>query len=58
MVLRSLQGPYRLVTVLFGILLCSIQEVQSPLVFDVGHGFALHALQGNGASSVGEGEVS
>ena len=27
-------------------------------MFDVGHGIALHAMQGNRASSRGEGEVS
>ena len=42
----------------FGILWRSIKQVKSPDVFDVEHGIALHAMQGNRASSLGEGEVS
>ena len=36
----------------------SIKEVKAPITFDVELGIALHAIQGNGASSVSEGDVS
>ena len=41
-----------------GTLWISIKKVKAPYVFDGEHGIALHAMQGNGASSGGEGEVS
>ena len=36
----------------------SIKEVKAPFIFDREHGIALHAMQGNQASSRCEGEVS
>ena len=36
----------------------SIKQIEAPYVFDWEHGIALHAMQGNRASSRGEGEVS
>ena len=36
----------------------SIKQIEAPYVFDREHGIALHAMQGNRASSLGEGEVS
>ena len=44
--------------VILGTLWNAIREVKAPFVFDVEHGIALHAMQGNRASSHGEGEVS
>ena len=43
-------------TVFFGTLWSAIKEVKSALVFDVEQGIALHAIQGNRASSRGEGK--
>ena len=34
------------------------QEIEAPYVFDWENAIALHAMQGNRASSPGEGEVS
>ena len=45
-------------TVFLVSLLSAIKEVKGPFMFDVEHGIALHAMQGNQASSHGEGEVS
>ena len=45
-------------TVFLVSLLSAIKEVKGPFVFDVEHGIALLAMQGNRASSHGEGEVS
>ena len=45
-------------TVLLETLWSAIKEVKAPLVFDVEYGIALHAIQGNRASSLSEGEVS
>ena len=42
-------------TVFLGIFWSSLKEVKPPLVFDVEHGIALDAMQGNWASSRGEG---
>ena len=39
----------RLVTVLLGTLWCSIKIIESPYVFDLEYGIALHAMQGNRA---------
>ena len=52
------QAPSRLVTVYLGTLWSSIKQVKAPYMFDGRHEIALHALQGNQASSRGEGEVS
>ena len=56
--LRLPQCPSKLVTVFLGTLCSSIKQVKAPYVFDGEHGIALHTLQGNQASSRGEGEVS
>ena len=45
-------------TVFLGNLWSVIKEVKDPFVFHMQHGIALHAVQGNWASSRGEGEVS
>ena len=52
------QGPSRFVTVFLGTLWSSIKQVKAPYMFDGEHRNALHAMQGNRASSRGEGEVS
>ena len=36
----------------------SVKQIKAPYVFNWEHGIALHAMQGNRASSLGEGEVS
>ena len=41
-----------------GILFSSIREIEVPYVFDWEHGTPQHEMQGNRASSCGEGEVS
>ena len=56
--LRGPQGPSRLVTVFLGTLWSSIKQVKDPCVFDGEQRIALYAMQGNRASSRGEGEVS
>ena len=45
-------------TVFLGILFSSIREIEVPYVFDWEHGTPQHEMQGNRASSCGEGEVS
>ena len=45
-------------TVFLGTLFSSIKEIKVPYVFDGDHGTALQAMQGNRASTRGEGEVS
>ena len=35
---------------------CSIKQIEVPYMFDWEHGIALHAMQGNQASSLGEGK--
>ena len=52
------QCSSRFVTVFLGTLWCSIKKIESPYVFDLEYGIALHAMQVNRASSPGEGEVS
>ena len=47
-----------LVTVFLWTPCTSIKQIEAPYVFDWEHGIALHAMQGNRASSPGEGEVS
>ena len=36
----------------------SIMQIKAPYVFDWEHGIAVHAMQGNRASSLAEGEVA
>ena len=45
-------------TVFLGILFTSIREIEVPYIFDWEHGTPQHEMQGNRASSCGEGEVS
>ena len=52
------QCPSRLVTVILATLWNSIKQIKSAYVFDGEHRIALHAMQGNQASSRGVGEVS
>ena len=44
--------------VLLAILFSSFTEIEVPYVFDWEHGTPEHAMQGNRASSCGDGEVS
>ena len=37
---------------------CSIKKIEAPYMFDWEYGIALHAMQGNQASSSGKGDVS
>ena len=41
-----------------GTLCISIKQIKAPYVFDFEHGIAVHAMQGNSASCLAEGEVS
>ena len=52
------QGHSRLVTVFLRTLWCFIKEVKVPYMSDGEQGIALPAMQGNRASSRGDGEVS
>ena len=52
------QCSSRFVTVFLGTLWCSFKKIEAPYVFDWEYGIALHAMQGNLASSPGEGDVS
>ena len=45
-------------TVFLGTLWSYIKQTEAPQVFDWEHGIALYAIQGNRASSLGEGDVS
>ena len=45
-------------TVFLGILFSSIREIEVPYIFAWEHGTTQHEMQGNRASSCGEGEVS
>ena len=56
--LRWHQCPSRLVTMFLGTLWRSSQQIKAPYVFDWEHGIALHAVQGDRASSISEGDVS
>ena len=47
-----------IVTVFLAILFSSIREIEVPYVFDWEHGTPQHEMQGNRASSCGEGELS
>ena len=48
------QCPSRFVTVFLGTLWSSIKEVKALYLFNGEHGLAMHAMQGNRASSCGE----
>ena len=52
------QCSSRFVTVFLGILRCSIKKIEAPYVFNWKYDIALHEMQGNQASSPGEGYVS
>ena len=52
------QSSSRFVTVFLGNLLFSIKKIKAPYVFDWEYGIALHAMQGNQASSPSKGYVS
>ena len=52
------QCPSWLVSVFLGTLWSSIKQITAPYVFYGEHGIPLHAVQGNRASSPGEGDVS
>ena len=56
--LRWHQCSSLVVTLFLGILFSSIREIEVPYVFDWEHGTPQHEMQGNRASSCGEGEVS
>ena len=56
--LRLHQCSSLVVKVFLGILFSSIREIEVPYVFDWEHGTPQHELQGNRASSCGEGEDS
>ena len=45
-------------TVFLGTLWSSTKQIEAPYVYDWEHGIALHTIQGNRASSWGEGEAS
>ena len=55
---RGHQGSSLVVSVFLVILFSSIREIEVPYVFDWEHGIPQHEMQGNRASSCGEGEVS
>ena len=52
------QCSSRFVTVFLGTLCCSIKKIEAPYVFNWEYDIALHAMQGNPASSPSEGYVS
>ena len=56
--LRWHQCSSLVLTVFLGILFSSIREIEVPYFFDWKHGTPQHEMQGNRASSRGEGEVS
>ena len=56
--LRCHQCSSLVVTVFLGILFSYIREIEVPYIFDWEHGSPQHEIQGNQASSRGEGEVS
>ena len=45
-------------TVFLGALCCSIKKIEAPYMFNWEYDIALHEMQGNQASSPGEGYVS
>ena len=48
----------RLVREFWGTLFSSVKQIKAPYLFDWEQGIALHAMHGNRASSLSEGEVS
>ena len=52
------QCSSRFVTVFLGTLWCSIKKIEAPYMFDWENWIALHAMQGNKASFLSEGNVS
>ena len=52
------QCPCRLVRDFWGTLCSSVKQIKAPYLFDWEQGIALHAMQGNRASSLSEGEFS
>ena len=52
------QSSFHLVTVFLGTLWCSIKKIEAPYLSDSELWIALHPMQGNQASSPGEGYVS
>ena len=52
------QGSSRVVTVFLATLWCSITKIEAPDMYDCEYGIALHAMQGNRASSLSERQVS
>ena len=52
------QCPSRLMRVLLGTLWNSVKQIKAPYFVDWEHAISLHAMQGNQASSLGEGEDS
>ena len=49
---------FRLVRDVWGTLCSSVKQIKAPYLFDWEQGIALHAMQGNRASSLSEEEVS
>ena len=52
------QCPSRLVRDFWGTLCSSVKQIKAPNLFDWEQGIALHAMQGNWASCLSEGEDS
>ena len=52
------QCSSRFVRVFQGTLWCSIKKIEAPYVLDWEYGIALHAMQGNRASFLSEGDLS
>ena len=52
------QCSSRFVTVFLGTLWFSMKKIETPYMFDWEYGIALHAMQGNRASFLSEGDVS
>ena len=52
------QSSSLVVSVFLGILFTSIREIEVPYIFDWEHGTPQHEMEGNRASSCGEGDVS
>ena len=52
------QCSSHLVTMFLGTLSSFLKQIEAPYMFDCEHRIAMHAVQGNCASSHGEGEVS
>ena len=56
--LQRHQCPSRLLRDFWGTLCSSVKQIKAPYLFDWEQGIALHAMQGNRASSLSEGDVS